>query len=708
MRNVSRLKRVAHVVALLLTVCVVAALSCAALLDSLLAKDSRGATSVSLFPGKTDQLIATGHYTNGTTMVLTNQVTWVSSSPSSVTVNAGLVQAVSVTTAPVSITATAPGKGGTITSNAFLVTVVAPALQSITVTGPGGETSASTSVGGTVQLTATGNYSDGTTKDITSQVSWISADPTTASVSSTGVVTGVAGNSNPVNIDAMLSGVTSNSFAVTVTAPTSCVPAQNNLCGQFLIEMQGRQISSSFAPGTPFVFVGSVNIQNNQVMSGIFDMNSASGPVVGMTVLSSAVTFDVNNLFTLQLMPQTGGPITIAGALDPAGDSGTVIRFDGATSNIQASGTITMQKGPFSASQMTGWFTVLQVGDDSNGVRKGQLGMFISTGVCDLNSPAATLTTNVAGAVTGPSSFTGSCMNIDAMTGRGTGMFNFGSSSPPENFSFYVGKTTPSGLADTVRLVSIDTMAPGIPAYSGEFRRQNIPTGASGFSSSDLNCGQTGPTNLGCVAEAQGVTPSGTASAAITLMTQSPSSPGVVTLAIQQNAGGVFTSNTVPASYTFNVWGVGVIDGMSAVLTDINQGKTLSLDASVSVGYFMASTATGLPNGTSLVSAYNPIPTVQTYVLAGFVTLSGNGMTAVSASPTVFSGSILMNNALAQGSGRTLSMMASFNSTTGQVSGSSDQLWLPTFVGYPTDNGVVVVPNSGATRPIILSMHFRF
>jgi hypothetical protein len=45
--------------------------------------------------------------------------------------------------------------------------------------------------GASVQFTATAMYSDGSTKDVTASSTWSSSDPTIATVSSTGLVTGV-------------------------------------------------------------------------------------------------------------------------------------------------------------------------------------------------------------------------------------------------------------------------------------------------------------------------------------------------------------------------------------------------------------------------------------------------------------------------------------------------------------------------------------
>jgi uncharacterized protein YjdB len=89
----------------------------------------------------------------------------------------------------------------------------APTLSSITVTGG----SSSVLAGATVQLKATGTYSDSTTKDLTATATWSSSDTSIATVSATGMATGV--KSGAVTIKAT-SGTVAGSMGLTVDAPT--------------------------------------------------------------------------------------------------------------------------------------------------------------------------------------------------------------------------------------------------------------------------------------------------------------------------------------------------------------------------------------------------------------------------------------------------------------------------------------------------------
>ena len=70
-------------------------------------------------------------------------------------------------------------------------------------------------VGSTQQLTAIGTYSNGSTADVTSQVTWASSNDTVAYISSSGSATGVAPGT--ASITAALSGDTSRTVTLNVT-----------------------------------------------------------------------------------------------------------------------------------------------------------------------------------------------------------------------------------------------------------------------------------------------------------------------------------------------------------------------------------------------------------------------------------------------------------------------------------------------------------
>jgi hypothetical protein len=92
-------------------------------------------------------------------------------------------------------------------------------LTSIVVT----STASSNPAGISEQLTATGNYSDGTTKDLTSKVTWSSSDTSILTVDSTGNAVGVAKGSAVVTASIATAGSTASvngTFTQGVTDPT--------------------------------------------------------------------------------------------------------------------------------------------------------------------------------------------------------------------------------------------------------------------------------------------------------------------------------------------------------------------------------------------------------------------------------------------------------------------------------------------------------
>src|SRR6202022_3052297 len=135
--------------------------------------------NASIAKGTTQQLTATGTYTDNSTQDLTTSVPWAPTAGAVATVSntagsQGLASALSPGT--VTVTATV----GTIVGTTGL-TVTAASLVSIDVT----PATATIRIGAAhaQQYTATGHYSDLTTQDITASVTWNSATMTTATIS---------------------------------------------------------------------------------------------------------------------------------------------------------------------------------------------------------------------------------------------------------------------------------------------------------------------------------------------------------------------------------------------------------------------------------------------------------------------------------------------------------------------------------------------
>jgi len=165
-------------------------------------------SSASVVAGRTVQLTATGTYSDGSTADVTSAATWSSDTPSAATVSdasasKGLVTGVAAGSA--TITAAVGSVSGT---SAVTVTPAVPV--SLTVS----PATARIARRGTVQLSATVTYSDGSTADVTSSAVWQSSRTRTATVSSTGLVTGV--RRGTVTITATSSGFSGTSTVTVV------------------------------------------------------------------------------------------------------------------------------------------------------------------------------------------------------------------------------------------------------------------------------------------------------------------------------------------------------------------------------------------------------------------------------------------------------------------------------------------------------------
>jgi len=198
-------------------------LSIAVLLSLTLAAGCRGffvnakltnPTTATISQGQTQSIIATGNFDDGSTKNLTGTVSWTSSDPACAQVSTtGVVTA--ATTVATTCTTTITATSGAFTATAT-ITVTPGTLISITLTA----LATTVPAGSTVTFTAKGTYSGSSTQqDITNQVSWIVSDTTILTMtqgSGSGTISSSATSGATVNVNATLSGITSNTVTITM------------------------------------------------------------------------------------------------------------------------------------------------------------------------------------------------------------------------------------------------------------------------------------------------------------------------------------------------------------------------------------------------------------------------------------------------------------------------------------------------------------
>ena len=227
------------------------------------------AVSLSIAKGTAEQFTATGTFSDSSTQNLTGSVTWSSQTMGVATITAGGL-ATGVTTGTSMIQAAS----GPINGSANL-TVTSATLVSIAVTAA----NLSIAKGTSEQFTATGTFSDNSTQNLTSSVTWTSQSTGVAMITAGGLVT--AAGTGTSNIKAV-SGAISGSTNLTVTPAT-------------LVSIAVTAPSLSIAKGTSEQFTA----------TGTYTDNSTQD-------LTASVTWSSQTASVATIT--TGGLVTAAGA----------------------------------------------------------------------------------------------------------------------------------------------------------------------------------------------------------------------------------------------------------------------------------------------------------------------------------------------------------------------------------------------------------
>jgi hypothetical protein len=231
----------------------------------------------SIAKGNPAPFAATGTYSDASTRSLTATATWSSSTTSVATISNAVGSKGEATTVAVgtsSITASLGGISGSTT-----LTVTPPTLASIVVT----PANPSVSVGATQPFTATGTFTDGSTHDVSTTVTWSSATGIVASVSnvigSSGLATALAVGSTDISAT---SGMVSGSTTLSVTAPTATYTyySLTSLTPQTATLSSNGTLTMGTLTLTNFTFGGSATDPSGTLTSWASPGSSFNQPVV--------------------------------------------------------------------------------------------------------------------------------------------------------------------------------------------------------------------------------------------------------------------------------------------------------------------------------------------------------------------------------------------------------------------------------------------
>jgi Flp pilus assembly secretin CpaC len=257
--------------------------------------------TASIAPSGTQQFSAMGTFSDGTTQDVSSTVTWASSNTAVATIGSGNGLALGQATGTTQINASF----GNVSSSAVTLRVTSATLRTIAVT----PTTSSVARNGTVQLLATGTFSDGTTQNVTGSAAWNSSNTGIASVGA-GSARGLATGST--QISATIGGVTSPIVTLTVTSATlksiAVSPSSRSIAAGTSLQFTalGTYSDGSTQNITPAVAWASSE-------TTVATINSSSG-------LATAVAFGSTSITATQ--GAAGSPISIAiGALNTVTNS---------------------------------------------------------------------------------------------------------------------------------------------------------------------------------------------------------------------------------------------------------------------------------------------------------------------------------------------------------------------------------------------------
>ena len=279
----------------------------------------------------TEDFTATAVYSDATTVDLTDVVTWSSSNQAVAIIsnaNGSEGEALTLIAGTTTITALDPVS---MMSGTTLLTVTNGVLQSITVT-PNPTTIA---IGARVQFTATGNYSDGTSRVITNSVSWSSNASSIAGASNGRKKRGIAvgKKAGMATITATLGAISGSASltvsnatlqSITITPDNSTIPNKTKQYFQAIGHFSDNSTSDiTGAVSWSSTSTSVATISNQNFLEGIATAQSPGLTTIraqysegSITVLGTTpLTVSSATLVSIAVTP--GSPVIIAGATQP-------------------------------------------------------------------------------------------------------------------------------------------------------------------------------------------------------------------------------------------------------------------------------------------------------------------------------------------------------------------------------------------------------
>jgi hypothetical protein len=542
------------------------------------------------------QFFATGTYSDNSTQNLTSQVTWASSNTSFATVSTtaptkGLAAGVSAGTTTISASL------GSVSGNTQL-TVTSATVTQITVSAA----SPTLTLGLSQQYIASGNFSDGTTQDITDVAQWHSSNVNVASITVSGLAIGRT--LGTVTISANFGGVTgSTSLTVNAASVSSIAVKPSN---------------GSIAQGTKIAFtaIGTYNDGSTHDLTNVVTWSSDN-----TTVLTIGTVSGVGS----GIAPGQANVSATLGSLSPS----VPVVVTNAT-------IVSIALSPSGASLPTGGRGVMSA-----------VGTFSDSSTQNLSPYAAWSSDNTSVATVGTNSSNyGVVVGVSAGTANISASFNYAGASATGSTPLTVSTAT---LASITMTPPTAALAPGssvgIAAY-GTFTDGTVEW------ISPL-CTWTSSSNTVATVSPNGLV-SGQSAGVVTITAQDGSITGTASVLVESAALASIQINpstkTIPAGYSAPFSAVGnFANGDTQNLTTfVNWTSSSSSIATISNAVSTAGTATGIQPGNTTISAL-----FSGVVGHATLTVSNATLTSITVTPSTAS--------IAVGSNQSFTAMGNFS-----------------------------------------------
>ncbi len=606
---------------------------------------SSALTSITLAPsaptlivGASVDIQATGHFSDGTT-VTPYSVTWTSSAPGTASVSSsGLVSGVAAGTA--TITATQ----GTIQGSTVVTVNASPAVLTSITLNPSGPT---LNVGASVDIQATGHFSDGTTvTPYDSSVTWTSSAPGTASVSASGLVDGVAAGTATITAT---QGAIQGSAAVTVNASSAVLTSitLDPAAGVTLNVGQTADFTATanWSNGTSTTpYDSSVTWTTN--LPGVATVNSAGvvTAVAAGSAILTATASGLNTTATITVSPSS--PTLTSITLNPAAgvtlnvgqtaDFTATANWSNGTSTTPYDANVTWSTNTPSVATVNSAGVVTAVGAGSATLTAAANGRS-TTAAITVNASSPTLTSITLNPISSALNI-GQTVDI-AATGH---LSNGTTDSPYDTRAIWTSSAPAVATVDSIGVVT--ALSAGTATITAS------ASGVSGTASITVNAGPTvtsisldpasATLNIGQTVDITSTVNWSNGTSTVPYdshLTWTSSAPSVATV----NAGGVVTGVAAgAATITASLNGVSrtaaiTVSAAAPTLTSITLNPT---SATGSAGQTMDITATGRFSDGSIVTPYDAqvtwtsnAPTVATVNAAGLVTAVWRGTALITA-----------------------------------------------------------------------------